>query len=1165
MAGWVLIDPHPLHKSYMLVRRVFLSIAFSMIAGITGAQTLPFTHYTTESERNPLPSAEVHSVLQDSQGFFWFAVYSSGLVRYDGVSFTLFDQTYGLANLSLWDMVEDRYGYLWATTSAGVVVTEAPIHSYTYTTDIRFSNRIGDTVLFTGHVGHNRILADHEGRVWVGTENFGIIRYGRTGGDEVVTDTISTTLQSGTTQRSVRAMVQRSDNSVWVSLVGGGLIRVQDRAVLPISAAQGTSNVNVLQEDSFGTLWGGEQSGRVWRLAETNQGFHLEYLSGLNINANVVDMSIDPFGMIRVASEGSGLRIIDPVAFRPAGSITRENGLLSDIVFGSVHDREGNTWIVQSGGISKLRYNYRAFLNLSAQSVTGTMPVLPSASINTVVRIHDSLEFPCHILAGSSEGGIACIDQQFASAYIQTHEGLTGNWVNGIAIDETGRIWAGTSRGLNSIAFDRHVVPATAAHTGLIRIFDRPAYISRFRSHSVLAADHVVLKPDADAAPAVQTIWFPAYHQVNVALDGEVITLDQRVGLPLAIFHAAASDPNGYILLGTRDRGVYRSLEPVTVANLRRYQRQVNHGIRFEPWLNTENGLPSDQIEKIGTYDGMIWIGTPAGLYITEPDPGEENWVLTTAHGLPANNTTSFYRSTRTGTIWVGTNQGLAEISADGRHVLRTVTRQDGLIDNEVWFYGSVHVDFQGVVYYGTAKGLAIYDPDLDKINKVPPTVVLTQRAEEYGDGSRNEFTFTYAALSFGNERAVRYQYRLLGYHDEWSLPKPDTRVNFTNLSAVGRSKEYILEVRAINEHGIRSDAALRVPFLVRPPTYLTWWAITLYLLVLIAVIYLLTMYQKERLVKMEREAAYIRETELTAQAALAKSNEAEARAKALQAENDLKESELQKARELEKAYHELKLAQNRLIQVEKMASLGRLSTGIAHEIKNPLNFINNFGDLSTGLVEDLRLAIESSDADEIEYILSSLTHNTVKIVEHGRRADSIVKSMMQHSHGNTGVVEPCQINILVKQYAELALHGRRSHIDGMELTIGYQLDEKAGEISVVKQKIGQVIQNIVENAIDAVYGVFRKAVDGYQPEIHIKTVLSNGAVEISITDNGSGVPLEIRERIFEPFFTTKPTGEGTGLGLSLSYDIITIMHNGNLELDDSHSGGSRFVITLPR
>lgn len=265
----------------------------------------------------------------------------------------------------------------------------------------------------------------------------------------------------------------------------------------------------------------------------------------------------------------------------------------------------------------------------------------------------------------------------------------------------------------------------------------------------------------------------------------------------------------------------------------------------------------------------------------------------------------------------------------------------------------------------------------------------------------------------------------------------------------------------------------------------------------------------------------------------------------------------------VEDALTELKAAQTQLIHNEKMASLGQMTAGIAHEIKNPLNFVNNFAVLSEELAEELAEAIESGEED-INEILADLKQNAAAIAKHGRRADAIVKSMMQHARGGSGERESTNINNLVEEYVNLAFHGKRAAKPGFGVEIERDYDESLKEIVVKAQEIGRVLLNLLNNAFDAVEEKFSRANSADKPIVKVTTSLNENYLEIRISDNGCGIPEEIKEKIFEPFFTTKPTGAGTGLGLSLSYDIITQGHGGMLSVISKAGEGTTLIVKLP-
>ena len=265
---------------------------------------------------------------------------------------------------------------------------------------------------------------------------------------------------------------------------------------------------------------------------------------------------------------------------------------------------------------------------------------------------------------------------------------------------------------------------------------------------------------------------------------------------------------------------------------------------------------------------------------------------------------------------------------------------------------------------------------------------------------------------------------------------------------------------------------------------------------------------------------------------------------------------------ELSRSLEELKTAQARLVHAEKMASLGALTAGIAHEIKNPLNFVNNFAALSRELAEELEA---ETDPDEIRTLLADLKTNAAKIEEHGQRADGIVRAMLDHSRGGTGERRPADLNALVSEYVDLAYHGKRAQVPDFNAEIEKQLGSEVGEVEVVPQEIGRVLLNLIGNAFDAVYEQAAAANgQAYAPRVTVSTRRVGEHVEIRVVDNGPGIPEDVRAKIFEPFFTTKPTGSGTGLGLSLSYDIVTQGHGGTLAAESTPGQGAAFVMRLP-
>jgi two-component system, NtrC family, sensor kinase len=264
----------------------------------------------------------------------------------------------------------------------------------------------------------------------------------------------------------------------------------------------------------------------------------------------------------------------------------------------------------------------------------------------------------------------------------------------------------------------------------------------------------------------------------------------------------------------------------------------------------------------------------------------------------------------------------------------------------------------------------------------------------------------------------------------------------------------------------------------------------------------------------------------------------------------------------LEQTLTNLKSTQAQLIQSEKMASLGELTAGIAHEIQNPLNFVNNFSEVSNELLDEMNEELSKGEIEEAKAIASDVKQNLEKILHHGKRADGIVKGMLQHSRSSSGTKEFTDINALADEYLRLAYHGLRAKDKSFNAKFETHFDESIGKVEMVPQDIGRVILNLITNAFYVVTEKKKQNPEGYEPTVIISSKKVEGKVELRVKDNGLGIPDNIKEKIFQPFFTTKPTGQGTGLGLSLSYDIVKA-HGGELTVETKEGEGSEFVIQL--
>lgn len=500
------------------------------------------------------------------------------------------------------------------------------------------------------------------------------------------------------------------------------------------------------------------------------------------------------------------------------------------------------------------------------------------------------------------------------------------------------------------------------------------------------------------------------------------------------------------------------------------------------------------------------------------------------------------------GFLWLATRNGIVRFDIEQEEWVH-FGYERGLQD---YFFRSRvnHKGPSGRIYFSGTGGVNIIDPEKIRINPFPPEMVFTrlrldekdvvpgtdsplQRSIEMAESitvgpETLVISIDFAAIHFAGINANRYQYKLEGFDADWRDGGSLGNATYTNLS----NGHYLLRVRGSNLDGIWSDGSKSIAIHILPPWWKTWWAYTLYFLALLLVGWRLHRYQKARTIRKERERSQRRE--------------------------------LEQAKVIEKAYTELKATQAQLIHSEKMASLGELTAGIAHEIQNPLNFVNNFSDVSVEMMEELTDEMKKGNREEAEAIATDLKQNLEKIHHHGQRASGIVRGMLEHSRAGDGEKVPTDINALADEYLRLAYHGLRAKDKSFQADYRLEPDKNLPPVKVVPQDLGRVVLNLINNAFYAVSERKKTAGDDFKPAVAVRTSMRGGQVEIRVTDNGNGIPREVKEKIFQPFFTTKPTGQGTGLGLSLSFDIITKGHGGVLSVETAEGKGTTFIIQIP-
>ncbi|MBY5951336.1 hypothetical protein KUV23_10150 [Algoriphagus marincola] len=457
------------------------------------------------------------------------------------------------------------------------------------------------------------------------------------------------------------------------------------------------------------------------------------------------------------------------------------------------------------------------------------------------------------------------------------------------------------------------------------------------------------------------------------------------------------------------------------------------------------------------------------------------------------------------GVIWIGTDEGLMRLDPNKQY----------------------KTDYSIPLYFTAISGSSGPLMLAEFLDREPPEIAYNS----------NKITFEYAAPFFVRENKILFQNYLEGYDEEWGNWEDKVTRDFSNLPY----GDYTFRVRAKNTFNTLSEE-ITYSFTVLPPWYATWWAFIIYFLGFALLVYGLVKIQTNRVLAREKEKN--------------------------------REKELAHAREIEKAYEELKATQTQLVHSEKMASLGELTAGIAHEIQNPLNFVNNFSEVSEELIDEMHEELENGNIEDAKTISKDLKENLTKIKHHGKRADSIVKGMLEHSRGSSSEKKPTNLNALADEFLRLSYHGLRAKDKSFSADFETDLDSNIPRVKVVSQDIGRVFLNLINNAFYACAERKRSLIseeeqinESYKPKVSVQSRLVElggiDGVEICVKDNGGGIPKAIIDKIFQPFFTTKPTGSGTGLGLSLSYDIIKA-HGGDLRVKSKEGEGTEMIIYLP-
>lgn len=1137
---------------------------------------LHFKHITSD---HGLAHNAVYAIFQDQRGYMWFGT-QEGLNRYDGYEMKLYRNELGNpASIDHnWIMFvnEDSRGNMWVCTSGG------GLNKYIYETDSF------ESVLDKSQPGLSEIsvvynfVEDRHGFIWIST-NAGLFRFDRDFANFKHYTNIAED-PSSLSDEFVRYVFIDSHDVLWVGTRNGGLNRYEESTdsflwytANPADQYSLSSNfVMQISEDKNGVLWVSTLQG-LSRFDPALDGFHTyahnaKTPGSLSIS-DVRTQFTDTRGNLWVGTYNGGLNLFDrqqgtfeAYEHHPALPKSLSNNKVRSIW----EDHAGILWIGTENGVNYVDLEAGFFSHYKHEPSQRS-----SISDNAIYAIYADPADPDIVWIGTEFGGLNRIDRSSGAVSQYVHDrndasSLSHNFVDALLIDHAGVLWAGTRDGLNK--FDEVTGTFERFFTGTTRTF----------------ANRIRVVYEAPSTPGV--LWLASGGSGLTRFDvqtGKIERFTPQPGDPYGLSNGWVSalyeDGQGNFWVGTSGGGLCQFYRNKGTFNCFEFDEADPHS------------LASTQIEGIGeTEDGLLWLATDNGL--VKFDTSRLRFQhFTERNSDIASSTIRSLVVDDADNIWMGTIAGIVKYDP-AQHQFEHYDIELGL-QARAFNARVAHLDNAGNAYFGGLNGFNAFHPKNIKGNPYSPRIALTRvsifdeqlepaanapltqhisKAETISlSHNQNEISIEYLGMHYSSPEKNQYQVKLAAYDEDWRPPSRERKITYTSLDP----GEYTFMVRTANAYGVWSDQVKQLNILIAPPWWLRYWAFGIYLVLFVAGVVLIDRFQRARLLKKEREAAQMREAEFRAKAAELKFQAAASDARALMAENEQKEVELQKAEELKEAYdalqesmNQLQIAQRQLVQAEKMASLGQLTAGIAHEIKNPLNFVVNFARISENLMDDLKTLLKDetekltdTTREDVEHMLETLTLNTERIREHGLRADSIVKSMMEHSRSSSGAKAPVSLQRVIEQAIDLAQMGAVNEIEDLNLVIEKAFDPDLGEISLNAQDFKRVIINILDNAFYALKEHAATCGDSFQPAIRIRCTRNKNSVEIKIQDNGPGLDEATKAKLFEPFFTTKPPGTGnTGLGLSLSYDIITQGHNGTLAVEGKPGEGAAFIIRIP-
>ena len=1100
------------------------------------------------SENEGLPGSIITASLIDKNGMVWLAT-NRGLCRYTGDNlfvYSFLNKTPQGSDYSISRIAEDHSGKIWLSTSGdGIYILD-----------------IDNGILFHNNIypyGAD-IICDHLGMIWLTSYANGLYII------NPQKETIKNILPNDKRNEKnlVLSLIEDQYHNIWMGSPGHiSILDSSRQKIKKIIRKQGL-NINYpinFFEDSKGDMWTSsfareinfvslknktittinanngftgmglafteDSNGSIWAIQKDtififNQ--QKNAVKNLIINVKIIDPQTgdrgtffsDKHGNMWVGSVDKGVLLIDSKGPLPE-NVDSKNGLIDNNVWGLVEDKNDNIWISTHRGLNIYDPHKNRLLLLSTKQGLGD---------DDVRRIN---EFDKDNIFVSTVSGFSIINtlKKTLANYGKEQHLSKYNLMKSVK-DDKNQLWLGSLNGIAIYDISKNYLKVINKSTGLLSNTIWDMQVDLHGNFWVGTDSGIVI-----INPANNTLQY----------------LRESEGLCNNIIQKMVVRKNGEIWVATQKGISIVDPEKYTIIN-----------------LSAKEGLVPETIYDLVEQNNKLYAGSSDGLIIiTKPDSNkiEKNkWNIVNygkREGFPYNDyNQNTGMAAKNGQTWWGitpvltivTQQPAADTIAPNVYLTRiTIMDQNPsfvsykTLNNQLKNNDTLW-DVSKKKYYvknslpkdsGYLQSNNIEWDSITSLFKLPVGLSLPH--------NQNAINFSFTNNEIKGREKIVYCYILEGADKKWSdiYVRPSSK-NYYNLSP----GKYTFKVVTKGFNGLWSKPA-ELNFTIRSPWWQTWWAFLLYAML----------------------AAFIISTY------------ARYRSRQLQLKNiDLENKIKQRTTELTRSLDDLKSTQAQLVQAEKMASLGELTAGIAHEIQNPLNFVNNFSELNKELLVEMRDEMDKGNMEDAKAIANDVIDNEEKINHHGKRADAIVKGMLEHSRSNSGQKEPTDINALADEYLRLSYHGLRAKDKSFNATMKTDFDDQIGNINIVSQDIGRVLLNLINNAFYAVNekkknsaltpeGEKDTAVENYQPTVTLTTQRLNSTsgdgdkVFISVKDNGNGIPQKIVDKIFQPFFTTKPTGQGTGLGLSLSYDIIKA-HGGTINVDTGEGKFTEFVIQLP-